>query len=261
MKAALLLVATLTTLAAQESAQPFAAIRSALSLTDLQLLQLKQTLPAVKPTVKPIEGLERIGDFSNVNGVPFHPFVPAADARKVAMLDDAQRAKLAVFAPVLEKDTIAAAAISMNLIEAPVWLRGALCPSPEDYYAHKFGLSDFQVRQLALLRQPFNALIAYKWKERAELLRLSGAQPQPLFPGPSRTGPPLPKEIVEFDAEINSLIRMQQGAKPPRDLAWNVLNKSQQEFFNEFATSLQIATEAVELGLLPPQFRGESLCH
>ena len=262
MKVALLLVVMLTAPQAQETAQPFPAIRSALSITDLQLLQLQQSLP----TIKPIEGLERIGDFSRVyrayraNGAPFHPFVPTADARKLAILDDAQRAKLAVIAPVLEMDSIAAAAISMNLIETPQWLR-AMCQYPPDYYASQFGLSDFQQQRLTLLRQPYTALIAYKWKERAELLRLSGAPAQHPHPAPSRTRPPLPKQIIELDAEVNNLIRMQQGAKPPRDLAWNVLNQSQQDFFNEFATSLQIATEAIELGLLPRQFRGEPLCH
>ena len=187
--------------------------------------------------------------------------MPAADSRKLPILDDAQRAKLAVIAPVLEKDIIAAAAISMNLIETPQWLRG-MCPYPPDYYASPFGLSDSQQYQLALLRQPFHALIAFKMNERGELLQaLTGEPRRPHMAPPRRPALPLPKEIVELDAEISSLISMQYGAKPPRYLAWNILNKLQKEFFNEFATYLQIATEAVELGLLPPQFRGEPNCH
>ena len=258
MKAAILLVATLTGLQAQESAQPFAAIRSALSLTDLQLLQLQQSLS----TVKPINGLERIGFYSasRLYGVPFHPFVPTGDARKLAILDDVQRGKLAVIAPVLEKDTIAAAAISMNLIETPQWLRG-MCPYPPDYYAREFGLTDSQVSQLELLQQPLRALIFYKMKQRTELLRSTG-EPAYRHPGmPGRSGAQLSREVMEKNDEIVALMNTAHGAKSPRDLAWNILNKSQQEFFSEFATSLQIATEAIELGLLPPQFRGESLCH
>ena len=178
---------------------------------------------------------------------------PYPTTRRALSLTDAQRIKLTAIETVFEKDEIAAAAISMNLIDTPQWLRGTLCLYPVSYYAAEFGLSYEQVRQIELLRQPFNALIEYKRKQRAELLSL--------FPLPATNSDPLPSpEIVALDVEIRSLMSTEQGARPPRNLVWNVFNASQKALFDEFATSLEQVNEAIELGLLKSPSRGEPLC-
>lgn len=226
----IMFVAMWTGLQAQELPTPFAAIIRALSLTELQVSQLQQSFPT-------------------------------ADARKLAILNGTQRSKLASIEKALSKYGIASAAISLNLIEASQWPRGTLCLYPAQSYAAEFGLTDFQVRQLELLRQPFHALIAYKRKQQDELiLALTGEPRRPHF-APRKLGPPPSREIDELDAEIHSLMRLAEGARPLRNLAWNVLNESQKVIFNEFQISLQEAGEAIDLGLLPRPIIGEPLCH
>jgi hypothetical protein len=64
------------------------------------------------------------------------------------------------------------------------------------------------------------------------------------------------------DSQVQDLERLRQATpKPPRDEALAVLDDSQRANLAAFQTALQLARQAIELGLLPDPPKGEILCH
>jgi hypothetical protein len=74
------------------------------------------------------------------------------------------------------------------------------------------------------------------------------------------------KELGLSDAQVAQLDQLGQTARathtvPPRDLALAVLDDTQKVKLAEFETALQVANEAIELGLILKRGRPEVLCH
>ncbi len=118
----------------------------------------------------------------------------------------------------------------------------------------KFGLSDSQVRQLVQLkraaREPLYAQIKEKEKRRSELLSSGISADSPA--------------VVQLVSDISKLweqVARTSVTRPPRDLALAVLDEAQRAKVAAFETALQLASEAIDLGLIPDTTKGEVLCH
>jgi hypothetical protein len=74
------------------------------------------------------------------------------------------------------------------------------------------------------------------------------------------------KELNLSDSQERQLEELREtaraaGAKPPHDAAQAVLDEAQRAKLASFEGELQLAGEAIELGLIPRPLRGEVLCH
>ncbi len=173
----------------------------------------------------------------------------AADELADGILDDSQKTKLAAIAKVLNRFDEASGAIELGLIDAGEWPGATLCPPPRDY-ASGLGLSELQVRQFNQLqqaaREPFDVPIAQMEGRRLELLN-SG------FGADSSA-------VVEVTSDVSKLRRHAADSRPRRDLALAVLDDGQRAKLAAFEMALQLAREAIELGLIPDPPKGEVLC-
>jgi hypothetical protein len=67
--------------------------------------------------------------------------------------------------------------------------------------------------------------------------------------------------VVQLGSEENNLQAQIGKTRPPHDLALAVLDEAQKAKLAAFETGLQLAREAIELGLIPKPVMGEILCH
>lgn len=211
-------------LLAQVPGSRFEALKDALGLSDFQLSQIQQSRPAANAM---------------------------ADVLADRILDDSQKAKLAVIEKVLHSDKMASLAIVAGLIDAKQWPKKFPC----GYYpfrtsASELGLSDSQMGQLEQLqraeREPVLAQAKQKQNQRMELLRSSVSADSPA--------------VVQLTSEMEKLGRQAENIWPQRDSTLAILDGAQKAKLAAFEMVLQLAREAIELRLiiLPPE--GEVLC-
>jgi len=167
------------------------------------------------------------------------------------VLDETQQARLRVIASVLDRGEAGSEAIGLGVISPKQWLGSASCYYPVAVYAAEFDLIEDQVLQLEKLKQaaqdPF-------WQE----VQQNNTRRMQLLNSGSRVDCP---EVVQLDAETSQLWQDAANARPPRDLILAVLNDAQRTKITAFESDLQLASEAIELGLIPRPLKGEVLCH
>jgi hypothetical protein len=99
--------------------------------------------------------------------------------------------------------------------------------------------------------------------EAASLAIVQGLISAQQWPGRSLCYYPIGAYASEFhlsDSQVELLERLRQAAEigPRRDLALAVLDDAQKALFAEFETALELAREAIELGLIPGPAEGRS---
>lgn len=126
-----------------------------------------------------------------------------------------------------------------------------MCYYPIRADASEFGLSDVQVgrfEQLKLAaREPLETQIAQIEKHRLELLHSGLSAESPA--------------VAQLVADMSKLHQQSAETRPPRDLLLAVLDDGQKAKLSAFETALQVASEAIDLGLIPYPLKGEVLCH
>ena len=163
----------------QVPAGDYEALKHALGLEDAQLQRLqqrRQQLQQRRPLGPGIYRGDRM-EAARVGTYMANRPTQTEDSLRDRILDDSQRAKLAVIEKGLNYQT-AAEAIVLGLISVEQW-PGGLCFYPISSYTDKrldaleLGLTDSQVRQLEQLeraaREPFYTQIKEKEKRRSEL--------------------------------------------------------------------------------------------
>ncbi len=232
----------------QESGGRYDALKQALGLSDAQVSQLQQTPPKAIVRPAPTGSAVAIYQAGRFSGMP-RQLTPSEDSLRV--LDDAQRAKLAVIQKVLDRLGAATLAIEFGLISEQQWPGSAQCPVRYDAYAAEFGLSESQMRQLERLtqaaREPLWAQLRAYDMQRSEVLNSGVSADSPT--------------VVQLGSEENNLQAQIGKTRPPHDLALAVLDEAQKAKLAAFETGLQLAREAIELGLIPKPVMGEILCH
>jgi len=229
-----LFAATMLNVLCQESQTSLDALKQALALSDSQLLQLRKNRPAWR----------------------FKPALREEAARlQGEILDDSQKTTLAAVARVLDRWEAARLAIDLGLIREEQWPGRTLCLHyPIDAYASnpytaEFGLIPSQIEQFQQIQREVNkplwAQVREKARQRSELLA-SGISADS-------------HAIVELGSDINKL-QAQINAKPQHDLAMAVLQPIQKTKLAAFENELQLAQEAIELGLILAPLKGEVLC-
>jgi hypothetical protein len=242
----------------QESGNHYDALKQALGLSDAQLSQLQQmkSAPVARPALTGTSALVAIYPPVPADGRPTGRFfgtmnLPPQNEDSLRVLDDSQRAKLAAINQVLDRWGAATLVIAFGLIDVQQWPGGARCPVRGDAYAAEFGLSESQMQQFWQLtrdaQEPLWAQIREKAAQRMALLD----------PGLSADSP----AVVQLGSDIDKLQAQVVKTGPPRDLALAVLDGAQRAKLAEFETALQLATEAIELRLIPKPAMGEILCH
>lgn len=237
----------------QVSGDRYEPLKRALGLSDSQMSQLQRrssaaiTITQPTPTAQPAINVARRASGNTSTDRPKQ----AADSLRDRILDHSQRAKLALIENVLDRYDAASQAIVLGLISAQQWPGGSLCYYPIRTYPSEFGLSDSQVRQFEQLqqaaREPLYAQIMQKENHRLELLN-SGIRADSLT-------------VVQLVSDISKLRKEAADTKPQRDLALVMLDDGQKAKLAEFETALQLASEGIELGLIPDPPKGEVLCN
>jgi hypothetical protein len=189
---------------AQESANRFPALKSALGLSDTQVSQLQHLPPPATQKTAPV----RPGAVAIYSPRPRMPIQSAANEDALRILDDSQRDKLAAIDKLLDRWDEAAVTVGLGLIEEKQWPGGVVCV--------------------------IYPLRAYTSLAYASELGLT------------------PSQVDQFE-------RMQ--SRPPHDLALAVLDDPQRAKIAALEATLQAASEAIELKLIPAPQRGEPLCH
>ncbi len=229
-----LFAATLLNVLGQESQRSFDALKQALALSDSQLLQLQKNRPAGR----------------------INPGLREEAARlQSEILDDSQKTTLAAVARVLDRWEAASLAIDLGLIREEQWPGSTLClhypieAYASNPYTSEIGLIPSQIEQFRQTQRDVNkplwAQVREKAMQRSELLA-SGISADS-------------HSIVELGSDINKL-QAQISAKPRHDLAMAVLQPIQKAKLAAFENELQLAQEAIELGLIPAPLKGEVLC-
>jgi hypothetical protein len=241
-----LLAGAAAALTAQESSDRYGPLIRALALTDAQISQLPQELPA--PVRAALTG-GRVAAYSA--GRPAMPPPRPGDLIRSSLLDSAQQAKLAEIAKVLQQET-AAGAIVLGLMDAREWPWGWTCPLyPIGAYAPEFGLSSAQVTQFEQLEQAARQpIIEQEWakqKRHRELLESGASEDSP--------------EVTQLMAEISELMKQSAAVRPPHDAALAALTDAQRTKLAAFQADLELAREAAELRLVLAPWPGEGLCH
>jgi hypothetical protein len=229
----------------QLSADRSEALKQVLGLSGSQMWQLQQRRPkmlAMNQTV-PLDARRAIYRGSLQK--------QTADSLRDQVLNDSQRAKLAVIQKVLQNWHLASAAIVLGLISPQQWPGGTLCYYPIPTYSSELGLSGSQVRQFEQLqqaaREPLYAQIKEKENNRLELLNSGVSADSPI--------------VVQLVSEIARLRNQVALASPRRDRALAILDDAQKAKLAAFETDLELASQAIELGLIPIPLKGEVLCH
>ena len=167
------------------------------------------------------------------------------------ILDDSQRTKLAEIKKVLDRWGAAELAIELGLIREQQWPGGTRCPVRSSAYAAELGLTEFQIREFDQLRhdalEPFWVQIREDEARRMKLLDSGVSADSPA--------------VVELISDASRLQAQVAKTGPPHDLALAVLDGAQRANLAAFETALQLASEAIELGLIPKPAMGEVLCH
>jgi hypothetical protein len=236
-RALLFAVAVLNVLA-QQSGSLYQALQRALGLSDAQMSRLQQRSPA-------LIAIDRRN--------------PWESARlQESVLDDAQRAKLAVIQRTSARWDAAAATIGLGLISEQQWPGGVYCliyqvgAYSRFTYATELGLSESQIEQFEKIQrdasEPLWAQIRTKEAQAAELLNS----------GVSANSP----AVLQLRSDASKLAAL-VNARPQHDLALAVLDDKQREKLAEFEATVEVAREAIELGLIPEPFGSgaEVLCH
>jgi hypothetical protein len=167
------------------------------------------------------------------------------------MLDDSQRAKLANITKILDRFDAAAVSIAFGLITEKQWPGGPLCVYPfRTYVSTAFDISQSQIEQIEQImrdaNKPLWVLIRAKAMRRSELLNSGASADAP--------------EVVELGLETNEL-QVRANARPPREAVLAILDDNQKAKLAVFETELQVAREAIALGLIPAPVMYEILCH
>ena len=129
------------------TAGDFAALKQALGLSDVQLAKLRQPkAPPVRPATGGIA-------FSYTGGARIATLERNGDPVQIAILDDAQRARLAEIDQVTARQDAAELATRFGLIPAGLW-PGEMCGYPIGVYsfAAELGLSEAQRQALTRLQ-------------------------------------------------------------------------------------------------------------
>lgn len=250
LRAAAMLSVALSVLG-QEPVHRYDALRQALGLSDAQLSQLQQkhAAPAARPA--PIGGQAPVPIYSQAGGFSSKRILPAQNEDSLRLLDDSQRAKLAEIRKVLDRWDAAELAIAFGLIGERQWPGGPQCPVRSSAYAAELGLSEFQIRQFDQLRHHAQEPL---WEQ----IREDEAQRMKLLDsGVSADSP----AVAELISDVSRLQAQVGKTGPPHDLALAVLDGAQRANLAAFETALQLAGEAIELGLIPKPAMGEVLCH
>ena len=179
----------------------FQAVKQALALSDAQITQIQQVRPH---------------------------WPDEAVRLRAAILDDAQRAKLASIRKVLYGDTAHLAA-RLGLINRQDWEQrfGQTC---------LFG----EIRQYIYYTKRYSAKPLELYLSPAQAERFERIQ-------------------REREALLNAGSTKDTHAPLPRDVVMSILDSIQKAKLAEFESELQVAAEAVQLGLI--ESAGEVLCH
>jgi hypothetical protein len=168
------------------------------------------------------------------------------------ILDDSQRDKLAAIKKLLDRWDEAAVTVGLGFIEERQWPGGVTCLiyPIRSYaslpYALELGLAPSQVDQLLAAGESLWPQIREMSMRRSALLRS----------GPSADS----AEVVQLGLDIDKL-QAQVNARPRHDLALAVLDEAQKAKIAALEATLQAASEATELRLIPKRYIGEPLCH
>jgi hypothetical protein len=239
------------------------ALKQALGLSDAQLSQLQQMPPPAmaRPApsgnqalvaIYPMPGDRRPsgGFFGGMTNLP------ARNEASLRVLDDSQKSKLAVIQKTLDRWDAAAVAIGLGFIDEKEWPGGSAClfyPVAMYFsyaYALELGLTPAQEEQFKEIQQaasePFWAQVREKVTQRSELLNAGVSADSPA--------------VVQLNAETDKL-QAETNSRPRRDLALAVLDEAQRAKLAAFVTALEVANEAIEIGLIPKPLVGEPLCH
>jgi len=239
-----LLAAVSFSVMGQVSGDRYEPLTRALGLSDSQMSQLQRRSPAAITITQPTTTAQRTITRTDL-------LKQAADSLRDRILDHSQQAKLALIENVLDRYDAASQAIVLGLISAQQWPGGSLCYYPIRTYASEFCLSDSQVRQFEQLqqaaREPLYAQIMQKENHRLELLN-SGISADSLI-------------VVQLVSDISNLRKQAADTRPRRDLALAMLDDGQKAKLAEFEIALQLASEAIELGLILDPPKGEILCY
>jgi len=173
------------------------------------------------------------------------------DSLRDQTLDDTQRAKVAEIEKVLSRQKAACQAIGLGLISREQWQGGPLCHCQLQTYASEFGPSGSQVRQLEELqrtaREPIHAQISERENHRSELLNSGIGADSPA--------------VVRLASEIAELRGQFERTVPQRALVLAVLDDAQKAKLGALEAALELAREAIDLGLIVDNRGGEALCH
>jgi hypothetical protein len=134
-----LLLAIPLVLSGQPFSERYAPLIRALSLTDAQIAELAKPLPEPARSV-PMGN--RVGMYPGRRT----PGPPPPPPERIAVLDDAQRAKLAEIEKAYDDLHLRAGAIVMGLIDKAKWGGSFLCYDPVFTYRAELGLTDEQVQ-------------------------------------------------------------------------------------------------------------------
>ena len=228
------------------------ALKQALGLSDAQLLQLQQAPPATaRPVVSGNQPLVSIYPGPAAGRI----YLSARNQAALRLLDDSQKSKIEAIQKTLGRWDAAAVSIGLGFIDEKEWPGSSACfhyplRSFASYaYALELGLTSAQMDQFEQIQQaasePFWAQVREKTAQRSELLNSGLRMDSPA--------------VVQLGAEIDKLQAQTNSRR--RDLALAVLDEAQRTKLAEFETALQIANEAIELGLIPKPPVGEPLCH
>jgi hypothetical protein len=172
---------------------------------------------------------------------------------------------------------------ALAVLTVPLSLLGQESGKRYDALKQALGLSDAQVSQLQQrtplvlddaqrAKLPAIQKVWDRWDAVAFAIQL-GLIDEKLWPGGSATlcfypirASAYATELGLSESQLRQLDQLKEAARathsrPPRDLALAVLDETQRGKVTAFETALQVANEAIELGLIPRPMHGEVLCH
>ena len=264
------------TVLGQVAPERYDALKQALGLTDSQVSQIKERrlwqLQAWRSPAREIAGQSRstrpagarqLGEADQAVPTLARPtsyrlyfrgrpdlLRQSVDSLRDQTLDDTQRAKVAEIEEVLSRQKAACQAIVLGLISREQWHGGPLCHCQLQTYASEFSPSGSQVRQLKELqrtaREPIHAQISERENHRSELLNSGIGADSPA--------------VVRLASEIAELRGQFERTVPQRALVLAVLDDAQKAKLGALEATLELAREAIDLGLIVDNRGGEALC-
>jgi hypothetical protein len=131
----------------------------------------------------------------------------------------------------------AAGAIAMGLITRNQWpVDGLLCPI-DIAAAWDFKLTSAQVRQIVEVRSAYGMIMSLIQEKEQQLLRAL-----------NEGGAENSAEIRQWTEDLDELYEL--IVVPERDMVLSVLDERQTAMFEAFENGLELARQAIELGLL-----------